>query len=338
MIGKRLVPSVFVLIALGAVPVQSQTNPTGESESRSILGRLDQFGQNLFGGIFGDNRTESRQVNPHEESLQPAPPIEREHAPAQRHEPLIAGRVERCLNPSRREHFERSFTAGPERAIGKSAGRSRQGLSSGRTVDAASADARPHCRCTIVREFKRRLRNQFRVSGGRGALTFANDSFAQCDDRNATPGTTSHPSAAFRLATVGVSARSIRSVGSCRAGFDACGRIAQHSGSRSTGSRPPASPDRFATITGGPRRADAGHTASRRRASRPHGANPGRAPSRRIAIRRTKPLDTAHGRSNLCGIESGRTDTGQSDSCGTDAVVVGASLNACRSFEAGSRP
>ncbi|MDZ7620770.1 MAG: hypothetical protein U1E05_27520, partial [Patescibacteria group bacterium] len=68
MVGKRLISLIFVLVALGAVPVQAQTPPTGES--RSILGRIDQFGQNLFGGIFGEDRGGDAEAKTAEESSQ----------------------------------------------------------------------------------------------------------------------------------------------------------------------------------------------------------------------------------------------------------------------------
>ncbi len=70
MVGKRLMSLIFVLVALGTIPVEAQTSSTGES--KSILGRIDQFGQNLLGGIFGDEHKAEGQVNAAVEPSQPA--------------------------------------------------------------------------------------------------------------------------------------------------------------------------------------------------------------------------------------------------------------------------
>ncbi len=63
MFGKWLVPLTFVLAVLAARDGCAQSHPTTDQESRSILERLDQFGQNLFGGIFGDERPGGSQAD-----------------------------------------------------------------------------------------------------------------------------------------------------------------------------------------------------------------------------------------------------------------------------------
>ncbi len=56
MSGKWLVPLFLVLALVSAFPVRAQMLPADGQEPRSILDRLDQFGQNVFRGIFGDER------------------------------------------------------------------------------------------------------------------------------------------------------------------------------------------------------------------------------------------------------------------------------------------
>lgn len=56
MSGKWLVPLFLVLALVSAFPVCAQMLPADGEQPRSILDRLDQFGQNVFQGIFGDER------------------------------------------------------------------------------------------------------------------------------------------------------------------------------------------------------------------------------------------------------------------------------------------
>ncbi len=61
MSGKWLVPLILIFVVPGGKNAQAQVPPTPAQTPKSILGRLDQFGQDLFGGIFGDGRTERAQ-------------------------------------------------------------------------------------------------------------------------------------------------------------------------------------------------------------------------------------------------------------------------------------